>query len=153
MESRPPRNPDPGRHPAPHGRLCGQQSYIIPPPKTHKVCITILFLANIWSSTSLARGSTTSLISGWMISKCFSHFCASISEPKNQSPAVHVSVLVLDGQTGELPLQLAKARPGCQIGAQEQSTQNVSVTDEKGGEEGGNFCCLSSCGRCISLTA
>lgn len=46
------------------------------------------------------------------------------------SPAVHVSVLMLDGQTGELPLQLTKARLGCQIGAQEQSTQNVSEMRE-----------------------
>lgn len=54
------------------------------------------------------------------------------------SPAVHVSVLMLDGQTGELALQLAKARLGGQIGAQEQSTQNVSVRDERGCKEAGN---------------
>lgn len=38
------------------------------------------------------------------------------------SPAVHVSVLVVDGQTGELPLQFTKPRLSCQIGAQQQTT-------------------------------
>lgn len=46
---------------------------------------------------------------------------------------------MLDGQAGELPLQLAKARPGCQVHAQEQSTQHVSVREERGCEEERSF--------------
>lgn len=42
------------------------------------------------------------------------------------SPAVHVSVLMVDGQTGELPLKFTKPRLLRQIGAQQQTTQNVS---------------------------
>lgn len=49
------------------------------------------------------------------------------------SPAVHVSVLVVDGQTGEPPLQLTKPRPVRQVGAQQQTTQDVS----DGGKEVG----------------
>lgn len=59
------------------------------------------------------------------------------------SPAVHESVLVLDGQTGQLPLQLAEAGLGCQVGAQQQPTQDVSGRDESRGEEGGTIWRLS----------
>lgn len=41
------------------------------------------------------------------------------------SPAVQVSALMVDGQAGDLSLQLAKSRPVCQIGAKQQTTQNI----------------------------
>lgn len=41
------------------------------------------------------------------------------------SPAVQVSALMVDGQAGDLSLQLAKSRSVCQIGAKQQTTQNI----------------------------
>lgn len=61
--------------------------------------------------------------------------CLPLSIPG--SPAVHVSVLVLNHQTGGLPLQLAKARPIRQIGAQQQTTQYVSVRGRKESADSG----------------
>lgn len=40
-------------------------------------------------------------------------------------PTVQVSVLVEDGQAGEVPLLLSKARPGGQVGAHQEATQDV----------------------------
>lgn len=39
---------------------------------------------------------------------------------------------MVDGQAGDLPLQLAKRRLLSQVGAQQQTTQHVSV-EEQGG--------------------
>lgn len=62
----------------------------------------------------------------------------SVSPSIAASPAVHVSVLMVDGQTGELPLQFTKPRLSCQIGAQQQTTQNVSDGDEGGSKKSVN---------------
>lgn len=59
------------------------------------------------------------------------------------SPAVNETVLVLDGQTGQLPLQLTEAGLGCQVGAQQQPTQGVSSRGESRREEGGKIWRLS----------
>lgn len=50
---------------------------------------------------------------------------------KAASPAVHVSVLMVDRQTGDLPLEFPKHRRLCQIGAQQQTTQDVSVGEKE----------------------
>lgn len=56
-------------------------------------------------------------------------------EPFCISPAVHVSVLMVNGQTRELPLQFAKPRLVCHIGAQQQTAQNISDGDNGGGKK------------------
>lgn len=51
------------------------------------------------------------------------------------SPTVHVSVLMVDSQTGDLALQLPKRWPLGHIGAQQQTTEDVSDREQGGGEK------------------
>lgn len=59
-----------------------------------------------------------------------------VSPPQlTASPAVHVSVLMVDRQAGDLPLQLPKRRLLRQVGAQQQTAQHVSVGEQRGREK------------------
>lgn len=101
-------------------------------------------------SESAGNGTFDAVISSQQVSAGVAFtpfFCCCLFQPRLQtvwsvwpphwpqwttSPAVHVSVLMVDGQAGDLPLQLAKRRLLRQVGAQQQTTQHVSV-EEQGG--------------------
>lgn len=101
MVSHLPHSPDPSRHPALRDHPCGAHCRI-------KI---ILFTCDFSAVPSCE--DLPGLVIFWVHSSTV-------------SPAVQVSVVMLDGQAGDLSLQFAKSRSFCQIGAKQQTTQNVS---------------------------
>lgn len=133
MASRPPRSPDPGHHPALRGRPCRSE------------CHKTTFIVSLHSFWQLPHAALLMCLCLYII-----HPSLSISLHRllialflnlpsaAASPAVHESVLVVDGQTGELPLQLTKSWLLGQISAEQQTAQNVSEGD-KGGNQRNEF--------------
>lgn len=154
-ESRPPRSPDPCRRPSRHGPPCSSADTVNQDDQGDTRCDTLQSdPSRIWGS--FPDHHIYRSVQLFVPSACFNgclHVLLSFSmqllpsSPQQpllaaswakqllipHSPAVHVSVLMVDRQTGDLPLEFPKHWRLCQIGAQQQTTQDVSVGEKGGG--------------------
>lgn len=113
MASHPPRSPDPSHHPALHDLLCRTNGQ-------RKSCV--LQLSQSFCFLVLPKEPYH-----WIIINFIRFLC----KRNAAQPAVHISVLMVDSETRELPLQFAKSWLCSKIGAKEQPTQNISVKQKQ----------------------